>query len=265
MHTIRCKFIEKEKVFDQGYIITVKLIKGYNSQPIALAEKIQLTEGSYNVLAYLVEISKEEQTYLLFIDTSASKHKQLDIMQLTNSEFELEVSDNSIFTLNHKVRKMLLIMDDTSLIETAAILQLLAFNNINSELCLLTNTVQEDIIIFIERLIDSNIYYLNSIKTPVIDEIFERQTIGTALFIYGSWPIIDKIKNCAYKAGFENDVIQYKGYGQKIEKIFCVKCYCFNEKKNTEDIRCKRCNILLDVSTSYSKRLDAYLGYKKVD
>ncbi|WP_445491922.1 hypothetical protein [Niallia sp. 03133] len=48
---------------------------------------------------------------------------------------------------------------------------------------------------------------------------------------------------------------------EKKENVFCVKCCSFNKKTEDNYITCNNCNTLLDVTTRYSKRLEAYLGF----
>lgn len=78
--------------------------------------------------------------------------------------------------------------------------------------------------------------------------------------------MINSVKEMAYISGFTDDEIQYKGLGQKKEKIMCVKCYSLNQNQMDDEVDviiCKHCNAMLEVSNHYSKRHAAYLGYIK--
>jgi len=110
-----------------------------------------------------------------------------------------------------------------------------------------------------------HIVSISSFTDEEIQSILDKQMMGTKLFISGSWSMVREVKEIAYAAGFTDEEIQAREIGEKEEKVYCVKCYKFSRKTESNELACEHCNTLLDVSGHYSKTLDSYLGYIHID
>jgi hypothetical protein len=264
--TVKFTFIREERAFDQGYIGEVKLVDGSIPQMISFSNEIQFNNTSFQLPIHLVKKNKKEGKYLLLLNTSVYQEQmRLHLVELLrNQTFELEALDYSFFKLQPNNKKMLLLVDESALNESLAIIHLLAINKIETHLYVLSTSQQEGIVELLQDILHNNLNFVQSFDDERVDPIFDEQVIGTNLFISGQWPMIHHIKEMAYDAGFSDEEIQYNGFGQIKEKIYCVKCYSFNKKKTTNEITCESCKTVLEVSKHFSKRLDAYLGYIKV-
>ncbi|PLR79929.1 hypothetical protein CVD25_22625 [Bacillus canaveralius] len=267
MHTIKCRLIQIERILEQGFIAEAILVGGISPEKIGFADQVQTDETIFQLPIHLVETSKTEGIYRLLFNTSALTDQERLVLteQLAQQNFFLELSDDSVFKLDPNLKKLLVIIDESAFFESLAIIEMLSINNIETIAYVKTEEPQREFVDYLQQKLPEGIYFLSSISSDEIHSIFNQQTMGTKLFLSGQWPMIDSLKEMAYAAGFSDEEIQYKGYGRKVEKIFCVKCYSFNRKKQTAETRCDRCNTVLDVSPHFSKRLDAYLGYIKVE
>ncbi|MEJ9232133.1 hypothetical protein LAV79_22230 [Peribacillus butanolivorans] len=262
MDTIKC-LIQEERTFDQGFVAEVKVIEGSIPQMIGVAGQVQCNDTIYQLPIQIVETCKNDRKYRLFFSTAAyQEQKRLQIAeQLRYQIFELKVSDNSFFQLQPSDRKMLLLIDESALFESLAIIDFLSLKKIETDIYIKAKRQQWEIIDYVKSKLHSNINFLSSSESQEAYSILDEQIIGTKLFISGLWPMVHHIEQMAKVVGFTDEEIQYKGIGRKKEKVFCVKCYSYNRKKNQNEITCEHCKTVLDVSSHFSKRLDAYLGY----
>ncbi|WP_134704565.1 dimethylamine monooxygenase subunit DmmA family protein [Ammoniphilus sp. YIM 78166] len=135
-------------------------------------------------------------------------------------------------------KKILVFLEDIQLVEQARALDELAM-----------------------KTMETHIFIKSSISMSDVSNILKQQLIGTHLFICGTWPFIQEIKEKAYLAGFSEDELHYEVMGPRKEKAFCVKCYSYNPRQQEDKISCRNCQTSLLISNHYSRRLDAYLGY----
>jgi dimethylamine monooxygenase subunit C len=105
---------------------------------------------------------------------------------------------------------------------------------------------------------------LSSTSSEEIYKIFESQFIGTKLFLSVQWSMLKELKKLALRAGFNEDEIQAQGWGEKEERVFCIKCYHLNKLTAQKQVTCEKCHASLEVSRHYSRLHDAYLGYLKI-
>lgn len=264
MNTIKCRHVKDIALFKHGYVAEIELIEGSIPQQIGLADHIQYNNNNLQLPLHLVE-TKKEGIYYLFLDTSNYREQKNSIIeQFQYTSFTLGISEYSSFSIQSNYKKMLLIIDSSALFESLPIIDFLALNQINTDVYLITERNQGKDIDYLQHKLGNNIILVPSFDG--LQSIFDGQAIGTYLFISGSWLMINTVTKIAYNAGFTDDEIQYKGVGPKKEKIMCVKCYSLNENQmddEVDEITCKHCNAVLEVSNHYSKRHVAYLGYIK--
>ena len=266
MQTIKCKIIQEERMFDEGYVAEVKVIEGSNLQMIGFTDQVHLLNDTIIQLPiHLIQTCKIEKKCRLLFNTSELDKENLEqiVKQLQQQVFELKLSESSIFNHQPNCRKMVLIIDEATLFESLPFIESLSINQIETNVYVKSDQQQGELVNYLKQKLRNNINVLSSFKSEEAGSIFDEHTIGTNLFISGSWSMIQNIKEMAYDSGFTDEEIQYKGIGQKNEKVYCVKCYSYNGKIKTDEIECEHCNSVLDVSRHYSSRLDAYLGYVK--
>lgn len=266
MSIITGRFVYGYRLCENVYTAEIKVIDGRFPQAVGVIEKIQYGDRTFHFPIRYVEICKTTGIYRLFFDISTAT--EIDYLQLVNhlhnQLIKLVASDNSLFHLPANSRKVLLFIDESAIFESLAIIYSLFFNKIETYLYVKTERKQGGTMSYVQNLLPNRISFISSCSYQEIFPILNEQVMGTKLFISGTWPMISEVKKIAYTAGFTDEEIQYKGIGQKNETVFCVKCYHLNRKKNEYKIICEHCNTVLDVSTHFSRRLDAYLGYIKV-
>jgi hypothetical protein len=256
----------EKRAFDQGYVGEVKLLEGSIPQTISFSDEIQFKNTSFQLPIHLVEMNKKEGKYLLLLNTSVYQEQmRLHLVELLrNQTFELEAFDYSFFKLQPNCKKMLLLIDESAVIDSLAIISSLSIKKIETHLYVKTTSQQEDIVDYLQDILYNNINLLSSFDDERVHSIFDEQIIGTNIFISGSWSMLHHIKQKAYDVGFSDEEIQYRGFGRKQEKVYCVKCYSYNKKQSANEITCESCKTVLEVSKHFSRRLDSYLGYIKV-
>ncbi|EIJ82032.1 hypothetical protein PB1_03805 [Bacillus methanolicus PB1] len=266
MSKIKCRLIREERLFKDVYTAEIKVIDGFLPQTVGVIKKIQYKDDLFQIPIRYVETCMNKGTYRLFFHNSTGRENDYLLLMgdFQNQLIELEVSDYSLFQLQSNPKKVLLFIDELAIFESLAIIHSLSLNKIETYLYIKTDRKQEETISYLQHLLPNRIKCVSSFSYQEVSPILDKQVMGTKLFISGMWPMIRKVKEIAYAAGFTDEEIQYKGIGRKNEKIFCVKCYNLNRKKNEYETTCENCNTILDVSTHFSRRLDAYLGYIKI-
>lgn len=95
-----------------------------------------------------------------------------------------------------------------------------------------------------------------------IEDWLSRQKIGTYLYISAKWETVGQLIKIATRAGFTEEEMQAKGFGKRVKRVFCARCYAINPVVTAElEIVCKQCGQKLEVSTHYSRLHDAYYGF----
>ncbi|QRG68857.1 dimethylamine monooxygenase subunit DmmA family protein [Brevibacillus choshinensis] len=97
-----------------------------------------------------------------------------------------------------------------------------------------------------------------------LDLWFSQQKMGTYLYMAGNWEWVNRLKSLAVEAGFSEYEMQMKALGNRSKKVICSKCHGVNDVADESHISCMHCGIKLEVSSHYSRRLDAYLGYTSI-
>lgn len=91
-----------------------------------------------------------------------------------------------------------------------------------------------------------------------------QQKMGTYLFLSGTWKFVNRLKNLALEAGFSDHEMQLNVQGPVSTRVICCKCHGVNDVEDELHIICIHCAVDLEVSSHYSRRLEAYLGYTSI-
>ncbi|TDK59152.1 hypothetical protein E2K98_20880 [Bacillus salipaludis] len=95
-----------------------------------------------------------------------------------------------------------------------------------------------------------------------IKEVFDRQKMGTQLYISAKWDNAVTIFTAAIEAGFSEDEIQLLISGKRRRYVYCIKCFHLQEVEAKEtDTICHHCQISLEIGPFYSKERKGYIGY----
>lgn len=261
-NTITCKALRYEKLFHQMYIVDVKLIKGSITQKVSTAKQIFYHQTSLEIPIQLIELSKTEGNYRMFLHASEYTEIEFHFLldEFWSQHLTIEVFEHSNFEIESGTKKIICIIDDFTLFDNIALLE--SFPTIPIDVYIKISQHQEEMTQYVKTKFKNNIHFLPSFDYEELQPIFDDSHIHTQLYISGSWSLITYIKELAYSVGILETNIQYKGFGHQREKVFCVKCYHLNRKQN--EVICEHCETKLSVSNHFSKRLGAYLGYVNV-
>ncbi|MEH7883388.1 dimethylamine monooxygenase subunit DmmA family protein [Bacillus sp. JJ1609] len=91
-----------------------------------------------------------------------------------------------------------------------------------------------------------------------------QQKMGTYLYLSGVWEFVNRLKNLALEAGFSDHEMQLNVQGPVSKRVICCKCHGVNRVGNDQNITCAHCGVELEVSSHYSRRLEAYHGYTSI-
>ncbi len=160
-------------------------------------------------------------------------------------------------------KKMIILAEESGISESLAIIGSLSENNIDFTIYVKTDDQQKEISNQFQHISNNKINYIPSFKNEAVESIVDGQLIGTKIFIAGSSSMVQQVKEIAINAGFTEEEIQSKEFGPKDEQVYCAKCYSYNKKPDKDEMTCAHCDTVLDISTHYSKKLGAYLGYIK--
>lgn len=94
-----------------------------------------------------------------------------------------------------------------------------------------------------------------------LNEVLNRQKMGTQLYIAAGWDNACLIFNAAIEAGFIEDEIQVVISGLKRRSVYCMKCFHLTETKDEKVIHCSHCGAKLEIGSFYSKVHKGYIGY----
>lgn len=125
-----------------------------------------------------------------------------------------------------------------------------------------TDSVQQ----FINKLNSQKEYELIEINDEFqiknISGVFNRQKMGTQLYISAKWDDAVTIFTAAIESGFSEDEIQTLVSGDKRRYVYCIKCYHLQEvdAEDTATI-CYHCQISLEIGPYFSRERKGYIGY----
>lgn len=91
-----------------------------------------------------------------------------------------------------------------------------------------------------------------------------QQKMGTYLYIAGKSEFVKSVKNLALDIGFSDYEMQAAVIGTVKKKLVCSTCHGLNDVDDQTHAVCAHCEQELEVSSHYSRRLDAYLGYVSI-
>jgi NADH pyrophosphatase NudC (nudix superfamily) len=102
----------------------------------------------------------------------------------------------------------------------------------------------------------------DEIQLSHVNEILDRQKMGTQLYISAKWEDAVSIFAAAIEAGFSEGEIQTLISGKKKRYVYCLKCYHLQEAAEEEtDIICSHCQISLEIGPFFSRERKGYIGY----
>ncbi len=215
-----------------------------------VGEKVQ-------VPMYLIEIDKEKFEYCLFMELDESREDASLLLEHCSSCF-IQLSLEETLKIKQNMKRILLIMDNSSLLKNCAVLKLLSGKKY--ELTLIH--LEDNSFVYVDEFANSLSIDIVVKSVSSLAVLLADQFIGTRLFIVGQWSFIQEINNIAKNVGFTVEEIEYFLHGTKDEKVYCVKCSFINENDFFEKIlKCGFCQSELEVTERYSKKWDAYLGY----
>ncbi|MBM7570189.1 dimethylamine monooxygenase subunit DmmA family protein [Aquibacillus albus] len=113
----------------------------------------------------------------------------------------------------------------------------------------------------IDQLVPIEFSFAKVITEETVQEVLSNQTIGTYLLLGCDSELVRTIKRQAIEIGFSEQEMRLLQVGEKKEKLFCVKCYHYNNLTDEHTVVCNHCQTKLDVSEHYSRVKEAYLGY----
>ncbi|MED4286838.1 dimethylamine monooxygenase subunit DmmA family protein [Priestia megaterium] len=266
MSTIKCELIHEESPLENFYIADIKIINGFLPRSLGVIEKIKCKDKLFQIPIHYTETCKENGIYRLFLQTSNDqKGDYLRLLGYLRNQFiELEFTCYSLFRSQPNSRRVLLFIDELAMFENLSILYSLSLSKLETYIYIKIQKEPQETTRYLQRLFSDHINFKPFVSNQEVPDILAEQLMGTKLFISGLQSMVREVKEIAYDAGFTDDEIQYKEIGPRKEKVLCVKCYQLNGKKNEHEIICEHCNTFLDVSTHFSRRLDAYLGYIKI-
>jgi|GEM_PF-2006285 hypothetical protein len=95
-----------------------------------------------------------------------------------------------------------------------------------------------------------------------VRKCLSAQKIGTFLHVYAAWELLQPIRQMAAEIGFAEKEMELVGFGEKAKNVFCPGCQKMSTAAAGDAVLiCRHCGLKLSVSSHYSRRLDAYLGY----
>ena len=248
MNTLTCEIIQEYKIFDSVYSAEVKVKEGSFPNEAGISNSMN---HLHSIVSYHV-ISADEGLYRLFYQ---SRHESPYI--------KLQFNEDEQPIIAKPYKNLLVFIDDSSLIESLALIRYLTTKPFTGHVYFVTNMNSEDNKTLYFQDILGKQFSKISFSYDEINQILHSQEIGTRLFLLGKWSTVDDIEKMANDIGFTDEEIDKYGAGEKTDQIFCAKCYQFSIKQDPfqAETTCSHCQIRLDISNHFSKRHNAYLGY----
>lgn len=254
MGIITGNVVNASQLFDQVYRLDVRVREGAFVQVVGTARQMKCNQTFYSLPIYVV--AAKEGKYHVYVDAASYSEQELRhfTQRIVSQQIQLDVVAHSVFEIPKNTTKVVLIMEEASPLEYAVCIDSFRFNHIETDVYVTAK--QEK---YVKDIVAPPITYISSPTYEAVYEIFENQMIGTKLCLTGTWSFVDLAVKAAHNVGFTDEEIQYRGFGPKVEKVFCIKCYQLS-KKQDEQV-CENCQTRLSVSQLFSKRHGAYLGY----
>lgn len=92
-------------------------------------------------------------------------------------------------------------------------------------------------------------------------DYLNNQPMGSRVYVCGEPQTVKRMIQLTEEAGFSSEEVLSERIGQRLERVFCIGCYLVNPAAQSRFIHCMHCGRALEVSSHYSTRLDAVLGY----
>lgn len=252
-----------KKINQHLAIAEVTVIKGELPLKSGFITKLKYNEDEvFDGRIYFLEINKTKNKYRLYIDTHSNTafHSNEQLDRLAVEPFAGVALEHPAFYLRPNLQKVVIICDELAICESIAFSHLLSKQKIAIELYIFkTKELDSESKDYYRALFSHQVNFLTEMSS--VYESLSYQLIGTKLFLAGNWKMVNEIRQLAKKIGFGEDEVHASRYGKDEERIFCVKCLSINKKEEAEYQVCSSCKTRLELTTRYSKRLQAYLGF----
>ncbi|WNS78040.1 dimethylamine monooxygenase subunit DmmA family protein [Domibacillus sp. DTU_2020_1001157_1_SI_ALB_TIR_016] len=176
----------------------------------------------------------------------------------------IEAEEINYFSIPSHTAKLLIVLDEAALSEGFSSLQPFFSTDIRVHFIVQTKQKKKQILSSYPELSSHPLDCLVTVSSERLLSILRIQFIGTRLVVSGSSSFVKTVRSEAETAGFSDEEMQLKVIGSQKDTVFCVKCYSRHDRNEKEFFVCPSCRTELDVSSHYSKRHDAYLGYIRV-
>ncbi|MCM3791051.1 hypothetical protein M3221_22175 [Domibacillus indicus] len=176
----------------------------------------------------------------------------------------IQAEEINHFSIPSHTAKLLIVLDEAALLEGGSSLQPFFSTDIRLHFIVQTKQTKKHILYSYPELSSYSLDCLVTVSSERLLSILRIQFIGTRLVVAGSAPFVKTVRNHAETAGFSDEEMQLKIIGSQKDTVFCVKCYSRHDRNEKDFFVCPSCRTELDVSSHYSKRHDAYLGYIRV-
>lgn len=248
MNVVKCEILQVYNIFESIYSAEVKVVEGDFPNEVGLSMS---SNPLPSIVSYHV-ISHQERLFRLFYQSC----KESPFINLTfNNDKQLSITK--------PFKRLLLCIDDSSIIESLALIRYLTTKFFDCYVYFMTDmNFADNKSLYFQDILGERFSKI-TFSQDNMNQILQSQEIGTRLFLLGKWSMVEELKKMAISIGFTDEEMDIYGVGEKIDYIFCAKCYQFSMKPNPlhGETTCSHCQTSLDVSSHFSKRLNAYLGY----
>jgi hypothetical protein len=108
---------------------------------------------------------------------------------------------------------------------------------------------------------DINRMLLGFFHDHAFAHILQSQPIGTRVVVFASRKVAECLDMLFECIGMTDEEAIAIVLDEPAHKVFCAACYHLNPTRSDTYIRCEACSRVLEVSTHYSKKHHAVMGY----
>lgn len=267
MEEIKCGILQGESLFKSYYVFNVEVLKGSLLSPAGMITNgIRINESRLCMPVSHVRLSTGfNEQIKLYIDLQlCSDDERRIIMNAKSGTIRMQEPDREVSLQGNK---HLLFIDDSGILQSFPVLLALARLGGQVEVYSMHQTGKAALSAlrsYVKRM-DFPLYTIRAGGERSIAKILESQTVGTRIMAFCDWSEYSRIKHIARQIGYSNREIQGFGFGKMDERVFCARCYRMQRKPPQSELICMQCGIPLVISNHYSPRLEAYMGYVKVN
>ncbi|SDI00586.1 hypothetical protein SAMN05421868_102205 [Paenibacillus naphthalenovorans] len=248
---VHAERVQGECSHTAGWIQGVELNGIYVDVPVTF---LRLNGGQTPQVRYYFDLESctmEERMHLLY-------HSKSGTLQCP--------SPKKAVTMNNHKHKYILFVDETSILHAIPILLALGRQGKQAEVHYLQKVRGESHKAFkrFTRSIDVPVRWLGVWDQSAISRTLENQTMEVQLIVICDMEMYHPLLTLSRGLGFAKDEIDGYPTGEARETVFCVGCYRLQKKTAEAEMECEHCGAPLLVSSHYSERMNAYLGYISV-